>query len=142
MSPRPEEGSAVVELVWLTVLLLVPFVYVFVAVFDTQRAAYAVSSASQVAARAYLDAPDPESALDRARSAARLALGDHDVEADVDVTCLPTPDACLQPGSSVRVRVHTVQPLPLVPTVLGGHPAGIAVESAHVEPYGSYRAAR
>lgn len=142
MRSDDERGSAVVELVWLTVLLLVPFVYVFVAVFDTQRAAYAVSSASQVAARAYLDAPDPESGLDRARQAARVALGDHDVEADVDVTCLPSPDACLQPGSSVRVRVHTVQPLPLVPPVLGGGAGGIAVDSAHVEPYGSYRAAR
>lgn len=137
---RRERGTAVVELVWLVVLLLVPLVYVFVAVFDTQRAAYAVTSASQVAARAYLAAPDPESAADRARRTARLALEDQGVEAHIDVVCLPSPEDCLQPGSSVRVRVHAVQPLPLVPA-LGG-PTGVAVEGVHTEPYGSFRAGR
>ena len=53
---RDERGSAPVELVWLTILLLVPFVYVMIAVFDAQRAAYAVSSASKAAARAYVQA--------------------------------------------------------------------------------------
>lgn len=139
---RDEQGSAPVELVWLTILLLVPFVYVMLAVFDAQRAAFAVSSASKAAARAYVQAPDTVTADDRARRAASVALGDQRVEADVDVRCLPTPDACLQPGSSVRVSVSTVQPLPLTPSALGDRVGGVAVDSAHVEPYGSFREGR
>lgn len=139
---RDEHGSAPVELVWLTILLLVPFVYVMLAVFDAQRAAYAVSSAAKAGARAYVQAPDTATATDRARRAAAVALGDQRVEAEVLVTCLPSPDACLQPGSSVRVSVSTVQPLPLTPSALGDDVGGVAVGSEHVEPYGSFREGR
>lgn len=139
---RGERGSAPVEFVWLTVLLLVPFVYVMVALFDAQRAAFGVSSASKAAARAYVQAPDTATAVDRARRAAAVALADQRVDADVVVTCLPTPDACLQPGSSVRVSVRTVQPLPLTPSALGERIGGIAVDSDHTEPFGSFREGR
>ena len=139
---RDERGSAPVEFVWLTILLLVPFVYVVLAVFDAQRAAYGVSVASKAAARAYLQAPDTGAAEARARQAAEVALADQDVEADVGVTCLPTPGDCLQPGSSVRVVVRTVQPLPLTPSALGDQLGGVAVDSTHTEPFGSYRAGR
>jgi len=137
---RPERGTATVEFVWLTILLLAPFMYVLLAVFDTQRAAYAVSAASRSAARAYLQAPDPAVAEERARVAARVALDDQDVDAGVIITCQPSPSACLQPGSSVRVVVRTVQPLPLTPSVLGDQLGGIAVDSMHVESFGTYRA--
>lgn len=137
-----ERGTAPVELVWLTVLLLVPFVYVLIAVFDAQRAAYGVSSASKAAARAYVQAPDTATAVARARQAAAVALADQRVQADVVVTCLPTPDACLQPGSSVRVSVSTVQPLPLTPAALGDRIGGVVVDSEHTEPFGSYREGR
>lgn len=139
---RDERGSAPVELVWLTILLLVPFVYVMIAVFDAQRAAYAVSSASKAAARAYVQSPDTVTAAERARRAAAVALGDQRVRADVEVVCLPTPASCLQPGSSVRVSVSTVQPLPLTPSALGDQVGGVAVDSSHVEPYGSFREGR
>lgn len=139
---RDEQGSAPVELVWLTILLLVPFVYVMLAVFDAQRAAYAVSSASKAAARAYVQAPDTVTAEERARRAAAVALDDQRVRADVEVVCLPTPTSCLQPGSSVRVTVHTVQPLPLTPSVIEAEIGGVQVDAEHVEPYGSYREGR
>lgn len=137
-----QRGSASVEFVWLTVLLLVPFVYVLLAVFDTQRAAYAVSVASKSAARAYLLAPDTASAEARARAAAQVALADQRVQADVSIRCLPSAAACLQPGSSVRVEVRTVQALPLTPSALGDQLGGVAVDSAHTEPFGSYREGR
>ena len=137
-----ERGTATVEFVWMALLLLVPFVYILLAVFDTQRASYAVAAASRSAARAYVQAPDPAVAAAHARVAARIALADQDVEADVDITCLPSPSSCLEPGSSVRVVVHTVQPLPLTPSALGDQHGGIAVDSTHTEPIGSYRAAR
>ncbi len=142
MTTRSEGGTATVEFVWLTLLLLVPFLYVLIAVFDTQRAAYAVSAASRSAARAYLQASDPAVGEQRARVAARVALDDQDVDAGVAISCQPSPGDCLQPGSSVRVVVRTVQPLPLTPSALGDQLGGIAVDSTHTEPFGTYRAGR
>ena len=142
MTRRSERGSATVEFVWLTILLLIPFFYVLIAVFDTQRASYAVSAASQSAARAYLQASDPATGEQQARVAARVALDDQDVDADVLISCEPGPSDCLQPGSSVRVIVRTVQPLPLTPSALGDQLGGIAVDSTHTEPFGTYRAGR
>jgi len=137
-----ERGTATVEFIWLTILLLVPFVYALIAVFDTQRASYAVSVASRSAARAFLQATDPAAGEQRARVAARVALDDQDIDADVVITCEPGPADCLQPGSSVRVVVHTVQPLPLTPSALGDQLGGIAVDSTHTESFGTYRAGR
>lgn len=142
MTRRDESGTATVEFIWLTILLLAPFVYALIAVFDTQRASFAVSAASRSAARAFLQAPDPESGEQRARVAARVALDDQAVDADVVITCEPGPADCLQPGSSVRVVVRTVQPLPLTPSALGDQLGGIAVDSTHTEPFGTYRAGR
>ena len=139
---RREQGTAAVEFVWLSVLLLIPFVYVLIAVFDTQRASFAVSAASRSAARAYLQAADPATGEQQARVAARVALDDQDVDADVTISCEPGPADCLQPGSSVRVLVRTVQPLPLTPSAFGDQLGGIAVDSTHTEQFGTYRAAR
>lgn len=138
-----EDGTATVEFVWLSILLLVPFVYILVAVFDAQRASYGVSTASRSAARAFLQAPDVESGEQRARLAARVALDDQGLPAaNVQITCLPSPADCLQPGSSVRVVVRTTQQLPLTPSALGSQLGGITVDSTHTEPYGTYRRER
>lgn len=138
-----ERGTATIEFVWLALLLLVPLVYVLVAVFDTQRAAYGVSTASRAAALAFLQSPDVASGEQRARAAASLALDDQGIDAaDVRVSCLPSAAECLQPGSSVRIVVWATQPLPLTPGSLGPQLGGITVDSTHTEPYGSYRSRR
>ncbi|MGA9715785.1 MAG: hypothetical protein WBQ48_08155, partial [Aeromicrobium sp.] len=114
---QPHRGTATIEFIWLSILLLVPLLYVLVAVFDAQRAAYGTSSASRAAARAFLQSPDVVTGERRARSAARLAMTDQGVDgATVQISCLPTSAACLQPGSSVRVFVQTSQRLPLTPS--------------------------
>jgi len=140
---RAYDGTATVEFVWLTILLLVPFVYVLVAVFDTQRAAYGVSAASRSAARAFIQAPDVSTGERRARIAARVALADQRVTgAHVTIRCLPSQSACLTPGSSVRVLVRTRQALPLTPRALGPRLGSVVVDSVHTEPFGSFRSAR
>lgn len=140
---RPERGTATIEFVWLSILLMVPLVYVLIAVFDTQRAAYGTSAASQSAARIFLQSPDVPTAQRRAESAALIAMQDQGVEgATVRVTCLPSPAQCLQPGSSVRVFVQVSQRLPLTPEVLGDQLGAITVDSTHTQPYGTFRAQR
>ncbi len=138
-----DKGTATVEFIWLTLLLLMPFVYLLIAVFDTQRAAYGVSTASRSAARAFLQANDATAGDPRARLAARVALKDQGLgSASVQVTCLPTPASCFEPGSLVRVVVRVKQPLPLTPSALGAQLGGVTVDSTHTEPYGSYRSPR
>ncbi|MBD8607797.1 hypothetical protein IFT73_13125 [Aeromicrobium sp. CFBP 8757] len=140
---RRDDGTATVEFVWLSLLLLVPLVYVVVAVFDAQRAAYGVSAASRAAAVAFLQSTDPASGEQRARVAADAALADQGIDgASVRVTCLPAPTECFEPGSSVRVVVRATQRLPLTPRALGSQLGGVTVDSTHTEPYGSYRARR
>lgn len=138
-----DQGTATVEFIWLTMLLLVPFVYILVAVFDTQRASYGVSTASRAAARAFLQAPDVATGQRRAQSAARVALDDQGLRgATVRVRCLPSQADCLRPGSSVRVVVRATQRLPLTPRALGPRLGGVRVDSTHTEPYGTFRSDR
>lgn len=137
--PAGERGTASVEFIWVSLLLLVPFVYVLLCVFDVQRAAFAVSVASRSAARAYLLAPSADAATQQADRAARVALDDQDIDAKVTLHCLPA-DACRQPGSRVRVLVRTTVALPLTPAALGDRMGGIVVDSSHVESFGRFRA--
>lgn len=138
---RDERGSAVVEVVWLSLLLMVPLVYVMLAVFDVQRGAFGVSSASRAAGRAYALADSDVEGHRRAAAAARLALEDQRVPTDgmeVEVTCRPEPGHCLSPGSDITVVVRTRVALPLAPPVLGGEAPSFRVESVHRVPYGRY----
>jgi Flp pilus assembly protein TadG len=112
---RDETGTALVEVTWLAILLLVPLVYVVVAVFEVQRSSFAVSAATRAAGRAYTLAPTQGAGLARARAAAGVALHDQGLDvtaAQVDVACAPDPGDCLSPGSVVHVTmsypVHTV----------------------------------
>lgn len=138
---RDEEGSAVIEVVWLSVLLMVPLVYVMLAVFDVQRGAFAASSASRAAGRAYALAASDVEGHRRAVAAARLALEDQGLTADgleVEVSCRPEPARCLSPGSDITVVVRTSVALPFAPVALGGGAPTVRVESVHRVPYGRY----
>lgn len=139
---RRESGTALVELTWLAILLLVPLLYIVLAVFEVQRAAFAAVSAAKSAARAYVIAPDEASAAERVDAAWRLALQDQGIvtaRAEVLVTCRPDPANCLAPGSVVDVRVAYPVPLPLLPSALGEQTPSIRVEAVHSVPYGSFR---
>jgi Flp pilus assembly protein TadG len=139
---RGEAGSALVEVVWLALLLLVPLVYVLLTAFDVQGAAYGVSGAARAAARAYSLASDEGSAPARARAAAAVALRDQRIpEGDVavQVTCRPAPGNCLSPGSQISVDVRYQVPLPLAPAALGGGRPSVRVEASHTVVYGTFR---
>ena len=142
---RDERGNAVVEFSWLAILLMVPLVYVMLAVFDVQRASYGATAATRAAGRAFIIVPDGMSEDDaraRAFEAARLAMKDQGMElspGQLTITCDP---ACLQPGSTVTVTLDTEVRLPLIPDALGGEPPAIHLSASHTEPYGDYREAK
>jgi hypothetical protein len=139
---RTERGTALVEVTWLSLLLLVPLLYVVLAVFEVQRAAYGVDAASRAAARAYSLAPTEAAGSTRARTAASVALADQGLRlspGQLVIRCVPAPTSCLSPGSVIHVHVSCPVALPLMPSALGGNTPSIRVESDQAVPYGSFR---
>ena len=141
---RGESGTALVEFVWLAILLIVPLLYIVLAAFDTQRAAYAASSAARSAGRAFVTAPDQARGYARAEAAVRLAYRDQGIESqpDVRISCRPEPRNCLTPGSVVKAEIGSSVDLPLMPAALGSNTPRISVDSEHEAPYGTFREAR
>ncbi|WP_028659096.1 hypothetical protein [Nocardioides insulae] len=139
-----ERGSAMVEFTWLALLLMVPLLYLLLSVFEVQRGSFAVSDGTRAAARAYSLAPSPGAGQERARAAVRQALADQGVEGvapRIRITCTPS-EACLQPGSTVTVRVSARVALPLAPAVFGSGAPGVRVSAVQTVPFGSYRPGR
>lgn len=125
---RDDGGSAMLEFVYLAVLLLVPLVYVLTTVFQVQRAAFGVTEAARQAGRAYATASSDAEGRERAGAAARLALQDQGVPLDAPVT-VTAPDG-VRPGSVVRVQVEHLVPLPVLGGLFhGAVPPGIPVRA-------------
>jgi hypothetical protein len=141
--PRSDEGgSALVEVVWLGVLLVMPVLWIVMSVFQVQRGAFAVSAAARSAARAYALAPDDASGVVRARTAARVALDDqgvHGVTPDVRITCTPYPTDCHQGTSVITVSVHSGVILPMMPSALGSNRPSFALDATQTVPIGQFR---
>lgn len=136
-----DDGNAIVEFVYLSVLLMVPLVYVLLTVFQVQRAAYSASSAAREAGRVFASAEDVGSAEQRARTAAAIVLHDSGLTlrpGDLHISC--SSDPCLAPGSRVVVVVRHDVALPLLPHFLDDEaPATVQVSSEHLEVVDRYR---
>ena len=131
-----ERGSALVEFIGLSVVLLVPIVYALVAVLDVQRAAYGVSAAARAYGRAYEVADEGQAA-----TAADVALRDqglHLADVAVATACVGADGACSGPGGAVRVTITRRVTLPLVPG-WADDDVSIGVSGVHVAAYGEFR---
>ena len=139
---RGDRGTALIEVTWLAILLLVPLLYVVLAVFQVQRSAFAVSAASRAAGRAVAIAPSEAEALQRGSAAAAVALRDQHLDEDrarIAISCTPDPGNCLSPGSVIRVDVDYPVALPLMPSALGPDTPSVAVAATHRVPSGTFR---
>ena len=142
MRRRDERGSALVELSWLGLLLLVPLLWIVLSVFEVQRGAFATSTAARSAGRAYALAPNDAVGRERAESVVRRALDDQGLEGEaftVRVTCTPYPRNCHSGTSVITVQVSTSVQIPLLPDVLGGDAPTFALDAAHTVPVGQYQ---
>lgn len=133
-SPDDESGSdsgrAVIEVIFLAVLLLIPTVYILISVVRVQAATFAVTQAARDAGRLIDVAPTLDIGLARAQEAAVIALTDQRVPSDQVQIRFTAPGAeCaagvatpppLAPGTLVDICVTAVVSLPGVPTVLTG----------------------
>ena len=130
-----DDGTAIVEFLWLAILLMIPLVYVVLSALSVQRAAFAATSAVRDAARAYATAgSDAEGEL-RAEQAVALAMHDQGVTWTPDGRVVSCGDCSFQPGSTFTVDIHTTVKLPFVPGWLCGErcATGIPVSAHHRE---------
>jgi hypothetical protein len=135
-----EQGSAVVEFVFLEALLLIPLIYLVMTLARVQAGAFAVATAAREAGRAYVTADSAVEAGPRAAAAARIAFEDQGFgqdEAAVTVTCDATP--CLRPGAHVEAQAQVSVALPLVPAFAREVvPRAITLRASHVAAVDRY----
>ena len=135
MAQQHEEGTAILVVLVLGTVLLIPLVYVVLSVMAVQSASYAVTSAARESARAYVTGGSVAEANRRARTAARIVLGDANINLDGEPTtirCLRGP--CLTTGSTVEVTVS----VPVTLLFVDGGPT-ITVRSVQLAPIDPYR---
>ncbi|MDQ6936549.1 MAG: pilus assembly protein [Actinomycetota bacterium] len=145
--PRPgrgDRGSAIIEFTFVAVLIMVPLVYLVVAVATVQRAQLAVTNAAREAGRAFATATTARQGLARAEVAVRIVLADAGLPDDATLRFVALGAGCdaatvtpaLSAGSEYLVCVRRAATVPAVPTVVQGR--GITTEgrfAVHVDDY-------
>ncbi len=136
-----ERGSAIVEFVFLAVLLMVPLFYLVMTLSRIQAGAYAASTAAREAGRAFVTATDAAVAEQRAQAAARIAFEDQgfgEGETQLALTCDGTP--CLRPDGRIEMSTTVTVPLPLIPSFArGAVPLEVPVSASHVAVVDRFR---
>lgn len=139
---RDDSGSALVELTWLAIILLVPIVWIVLSVFEVQQGAFATSAAARAAGRAYALAPDDRTGELRARAAVAQVLADQGTtgqRAAVSITCETPTGSCHVGTAVITVRVESGVRLPLFPALLADEGApSFALDATHTVPIGQY----
>ena len=140
--PRGDGGNAIIEFVYLAILLMIPLTYLLLTVFRLQGATYAVSSATREAGRVFVTSASGDADA-RAATAASIVMADSGLELDarqLSIRCSARP--CLTPGANVEVTIGYDVALPFLPRFLDGAlPASIHVEGRHLEVVDRFRSA-
>jgi hypothetical protein len=137
---RRDSGRAIVEFLVVGLLVLVPIVYFVVTLSRVQAAAFAASTASREAGRAFTTATTEDEAYARATVAARISFDDYDFGADgtMGLSCDGSP--CLRPEGRVEAVATVRVRLPLLPDLLSGAiPAVLPVSATHVATVDRFR---
>ena len=130
---RDDQGSALVEFVFIALVVFVPLVYVVAGFSAVQRGVFASTAAAREAGRAIGTAPDVATGMARAQDAARIAVEDQSVEAtDVRVAYAPAGAGCdaaggyaptLARGEEFSVCVTVTVRIPLLPEFVDANTA-------------------
>jgi len=138
----PEAGNAILEFLGLSVVLLVPIVYLTLVLGRVQAATFAAEGAAREAARSYVTADSESAGARRAVASVGIALRDQSFDDDpaeaLSLSCSSTP--CLVPGARVGARVEILVPLPFVPDfVRGAVPLEVPVSAERVAAVDAFR---
>lgn len=143
MRARGEDGSAIIEFVFLGVLMLVPLIYLVMTLGRIQAGSYAVTTAAREAGRAFVTAESGEDASARANAASAVAFGDQgfDGEGSLEISCSTSP--CLTPDARIETTAHVTVPLPLIPAFARDVlPLEIPLSASHLSTVDRFRGAR
>lgn len=132
-----DRGTAALEFIVAGLVLLVPIVYLIVALGAIQSQALGVESGARHIARAIATAPDADAARARADAIVAATVREYGVQRDalsVDISCRPTGATCPHAGATLVVTLHTQVTLPLAPPVLGlDRIASVPVEASSAQ---------
>ncbi|MCR2811513.1 TadE family protein [Microbacterium sp. zg.Y1090] len=132
-----DDGAAALEFILVGVILLVPLVYLVVALGAVQSQTLGAEAGARHIARAVATAPDAATAAARTERVLASVVDEYALSADavdVSITCVPVGVACPAAGATLRVTIATRVTLPLVPAVLGWeHLAAVPVEATAVQ---------
>lgn len=120
-----DEGSASLEFITVGMVLLVPVVYLIVALAEVQGAVLAAGGAAAQGAKLYARADDDAVGRDRVEDSLVLAMDDFGLsesQASVRLDCAPAGLPCGQRGGAVTVTVDILVVLPLMPEIIGVRP--------------------
>lgn len=134
---REERGSASLEFLTVGLLMLVPLIYVVVALGQIQHQALGAEAAARHVARAISLSTDAASAGSSASEVLSAVMAEYDLDAaatSLSISCVPASASCPTAGATVRVSVATRVSLPLAPPVLGlDQIASVPVEASAVQ---------
>lgn len=137
-----DTGSASIEFLSVGVLLLLPLVYLVLALGQIQHAVLGVEGAARHAARAIAQAESHDAGLAAADRALLVAVADAGLAPDavrVSIVCAPDPEACGTPRGTVTVQLDATVPLPLAPPFLAlDVGVGVPVSARAVQPVSAF----
>jgi Flp pilus assembly protein TadG len=138
-------GTAIIEFVFVAVIVMVPLVYLLVAVAVVQRSQLAVTQAAREAGRAFATTDTASDADLRVLAAVRLALAAQRLPDDVQLRFVAAGSSCdgpavapkLAPAAQFTVCISRRVAIPAVPRILAGR--GITTVGQYVVHVDDFR---
>ena len=125
-----DAGRAIIEVVFLAILMLIPIVYLLISLIRIQAATLAVTQAARDAGRAIDTAPTIEDGIARAQQIAAIDLADQHIPGgNITLQFVNPGTACtaentttpsLTPGAVYDLCITTTLTLPGIPTIVTG----------------------
>ncbi|GAA4179145.1 hypothetical protein [Gryllotalpicola koreensis] len=119
---RRDDGNAALEFLVAGVVLLIPLIYLGLALSAIQGGSLAVEGAAREAARIYVSATTDAAGRVSADRAVTVALADRRLprrSGDLELRCDVSADDCLATGARMTTTVHAEVDLPFVPPIFG-----------------------
>ncbi|MFJ6534431.1 TadE family protein [Microbacterium sp. NPDC091662] len=121
-SGRDDEGSAALEFIAVGVILLVPLIYLVIALGAIQEQTLGAEAAARHIARVVARAPDAATAAERSDAVLAAIVDEYGLDEEtvnLTLACAPPAVECPSAGATIVVTVTTTVRLPLVPELFG-----------------------
>ena len=132
-----DEGSAALEFITVGIILLVPLVYLVIALGAIQEQTLGVEAAARHTARSISLSADAPSAEARGEEVLEAVAAEYGVDAgavEVGMSCTPVGVDCPSAGATLTLTIRARVTLPLVPAIFGlERAAAIPVEGVAVQ---------